>query len=174
MKHPLQDFLFCPRCGSRCFEVNNVVSKCCLSCGFVYYCNPRAAVVAVILDEKGRILVARRAKEPAKGTLDLPGGFTECGETAEYALAREVLEETGIYVDSARYLFSEPNVYHYSGIDIHTMDLFFEVRVESDVPFKSDDDVAELFWVDFDRINTDDFGLNSIKKGLMRLLKHKF
>lgn len=169
MKHPLEKFIYCPCCGSSQFVVNNASSKRCDSCGFVYYFNPRAAVVAVIRDEKGRLLVARRAKEPASGTLDLPGGFTECGETAEYSLSREVLEETGINIQSARYLFSQPNIYPYSGIDIHTMDLFFEVRVESTVVFKSQDDVAELFWIDINDIDINDFGLKSIREGIKRL-----
>lgn len=171
MKHPLAPFKFCPRCGSSHFVVNNASSKCCEECGFIYYFNPRAAVVAVIRDEQGRILVARRAKEPAKGTLDLPGGFTECGEKAEDSLSREVLEETGISIHSARYLFSEPNIYPYSGMDIHTMDLFFEVCVDSNVSFEGRDDVAELLWMYPQEIKPDDFGLDSIRRGIDRILK---
>ena len=171
MEHPLKRFLYCPRCGSSRFVINNASSKCCESCGFVYYFNPRAAVVAVIRDEKGRILVARRAKEPARGTLDLPGGFTECGETAENALSREVLEETGISIHSARYLFSQPNIYPYSGIDIHTMDLFFEVRVDSSVFCEGRDDVAELMWLYLHEINPQDFGLSSIRRGIEMILQ---
>ena len=41
---------------------------------FVYYFNPSSATVALILNERDELLVCRRAKEPAKGTLDLPGG----------------------------------------------------------------------------------------------------
>ena len=171
MKHPLEKFVYCPCCGSKDFVVNNASSKSCEKCGFVYYFNPRAAVVAVIRDELGRLLVARRAKEPAMGTLDLPGGFTECYETAENSLSREVLEETGISIPSARYLFSQPNIYPYSGMDIHTMDLFFEVNVDSSIAFEGKDDVAELFWLAPEDINPEDFGLKSIRMGIEKLLK---
>ena len=75
MNHPLAQFLYCPECGSPHFEVNNEKSKKCTDCGFVYYFNPSSATVALILNEKKELLVCRRAKEPAKGTLDLPGGF---------------------------------------------------------------------------------------------------
>ena len=92
MKHPLAQFLYCPECGSPHFKVNNEKSKKCTDCGFVYYFNPSAATVALILNEKNELLVCRRAKEPAKGTLDLPGGFIDMNETGEEGVAREVLE----------------------------------------------------------------------------------
>ena len=83
MNHPLAQFLYCPECGSPHFEVNNEKSKKCTDCGFVYYFNPSSATVALILNEKKELLVCRRAKEPAKGTLDLPGGFIDMNETGE-------------------------------------------------------------------------------------------
>lgn len=167
--HPLSKFQYCPCCGSNSFGINNASSKRCASCGFEYYFNPRAAVVAVIIDEKNRLLVARRAGEPARGTLDLPGGFTECYETAENSLSREVLEETGISIHSCRYLFSQPNIYPYSGMNIHTMDLFFEIRVDSSVCFESNDDVDMLQWEDLERVNPNEFGLESIRKGVEKI-----
>ncbi len=94
MKHPLAQFLYCPECGSPHFEVNNEKSKKCTDCGFVYYFNPSSATVALILNEKKELLVCRRAKEPAKGTLDLPGGFIDMNETGEEGVSREVWEET--------------------------------------------------------------------------------
>ena len=72
MEHPLSQFKYCPKCGSAHFEVHNEKSKQCADCGFVYYFNPSSATVALILNERDELLVCRRAKEPAKGTLDLP------------------------------------------------------------------------------------------------------
>ena len=83
MEHPLHLFKYCPRCGSAHFSINDFKSKRCGDCEFVFYFNPLSATVALILDSKNRLLVARRAKEPAKGTLDLPGGFSDSFETAE-------------------------------------------------------------------------------------------
>ena len=79
MEHPLNQFKYCPKCGSAAFEIHNEKSKQCTDCGFVYYFNPSSATVALILNEKDELLVCRRAKEPAKGTLDLPGGFSKPG-----------------------------------------------------------------------------------------------
>ena len=81
--HPLEKFEYCPRCGSKHFVVHNEKSKLCENCGFVYYANPCSATAAFIINEKNELLVVKRAKEPAKGTLDLPGGFCDMYETAE-------------------------------------------------------------------------------------------
>ena len=75
MEHPLSQFRYCPKCGSEHFDIHNEKSKQCKDCGFVYYFNPSSASVALILNKQNELLVCRRAKEPAKGTLDLPGGY---------------------------------------------------------------------------------------------------
>lgn len=100
--HPLRLFQFCPKCGSGHFIENNKQSKRCETCGFVLYFNPKGAVVGIITNEKGDILVCRRAKEPAKGMLDLPGGFMDSFETAEEAIAREIKEETGLTITNSK------------------------------------------------------------------------
>ncbi len=78
--HPLELFKYCPKCGSSHFEVRNAKAKKCADCGFVYYFNSSAATVAFILNRKNELLVCRRGKEPAKGTLDLSGGLIRLQE----------------------------------------------------------------------------------------------
>jgi 8-oxo-dGTP diphosphatase len=46
------------------------------------------------------VLLAERGKEPLKGYWSLPGGLVETGETLEQAVCREVLEETGLEVQT--------------------------------------------------------------------------
>lgn len=55
-------------------------------------------VGAVIKDGGGRLLLIKRGHEPGKGLWSIPGGKVEDGETDEDAVAREVLEETGLVV----------------------------------------------------------------------------
>jgi len=55
-------------------------------------------VGAVIVDD-GKVVLIKRKYEPLKGQWSLPGGMVEIGETLEAALAREMLEETGLRVD---------------------------------------------------------------------------
>ena len=132
--------------------------------------NPSSANVAIITNSKGEILVERRRNEPAKGTLDLPGGFAELGETAEQGVAREVMEETGLNVTESKYLFSLPNIYRYSRIDIHTLDMFFECKVEDESVLTANDDAAECMWIAPDDIHTEQFGLRSVRWGLIKFL----
>ena len=172
MKHPLDIFGYCPRCGKGGFAINDFKSKRCSGCGFTLYFNAIAAAVAVIVNEKGELLVSRRAKEPAKGTLDLPGGFCDSYETAEEGVKRELEEETGLKIKDIRYLFSIPNIYCYSGMELHTMDLFFHCIADDTDTLVADDDVAELQWIAIDKLQSKDFGLASIRKGI-EMLKEK-
>lgn len=149
---------------------NDEKSRRCADCSFVYYLNPSSAYVAVIVDDKGRLLVERRGYEPAKGMLDLPGGFADMDETVEEGLSREVLEETGLEVVSAEYLFSLPNEYHFSDFTIPTLDLFFRCKVSDISALHAGDDAAECFWIPLDEVDPSLFGLSSIRRGVERLL----
>lgn len=171
MKHPLYQFMYCPECGSNHFIINNEKSKRCEACGFVYYFNPSAATVALIFNEKEELLVCRRAKDPAKGTLDLPGGFIDSFETGEEGVAREVLEETGLTVIETRYLFSLPNLYMYSGFEVHTLDLFYACKIDGNKEPMAQDDAQELFYVPLHQIDPSLFGLASIRKALTEFIK---
>jgi 8-oxo-dGTP diphosphatase len=61
-------------------------------------------VGAVIKDSEGRLLLIKRGHEPGAGLWSLPGGRIEPGETDQQAVAREVLEETGLHVECGRLL----------------------------------------------------------------------
>ncbi|MGJ5203045.1 NUDIX hydrolase [Bradyrhizobium sp. HKCCYLR20261] len=58
---------------------------------------PQLAVSAAIFRDD-RLLLVRRARSPAKGVYTLPGGRVEFGETLHEAVAREVMEETGLSI----------------------------------------------------------------------------
>ena len=172
MEHPLSKFRFCPVCGSSNWSEHNVKSKQCGDCGFVYYANPSSATAAFIVNERNELLVVRRAKEPAKGTLDLPGGFVDMDETGEEGMLREIAEETSLSIASCRYLFSIPNLYVYSGMTIHTLDMFFLCTPAPGTVATAADDAADCQWIPLADVNPAEFGLHSIRQGVIRFLEN--
>lgn len=166
MEHPFAQFKFCPKCGSENFIINNEKSKKCTNCNFSYYFNPSAAAVAIIMNSNRQILVCRRANDPKKGSLDFPGGFVDMNESGEEAVAREVFEETNLTVSSVKYLFSLPNEYLYSKFLVHTLDLFYLCQVKDFDHIMVQDDISEAYFANIDDLVMEDFGLQSIKKGL--------
>ena len=171
MEHPLHQFRFCPKCGSERFIEHNAKSKHCEACGFTYYFNPSAATVAVIVRPNPlSILVVRRAKEPAKGTLDLPGGFSDMFETSEEGVRREVWEETGLEVTDTKFLFSIPNQYLYSDFLVHTIDMFYLCQVDESRQVKAMDDAEDAQWIPLQDLRPEQFGLTSIRRGVEKFL----
>ncbi|WP_414942969.1 NUDIX hydrolase [Amycolatopsis sp. cmx-11-32] len=61
-------------------------------------------VGGIVHDERGRILLIRRANEPGRGLWSVPGGRVEPGETDEAAVIREMREETGLNVMPGTYV----------------------------------------------------------------------
>ncbi len=67
---------------------------------------PERPVPAVggIVVQNGKLLLVKRGRPPNEGRWSIPGGSIEEGETAEAAVTREVLEETGITARPVRVL----------------------------------------------------------------------
>ncbi|MCR2805885.1 NUDIX hydrolase [Paenibacillus soyae] len=83
---------------------------------------------AVICNENKEVLLQKRADREAWG---LPGGAMELGESAAEAAIREVLEETGLIVETkdligayTKYFDEYPN-----GDKAQTVSFFFECKV---------------------------------------------
>lgn len=72
--------------------------------------HPRVGVGAFVLESSHedpsnpRFLIGKRKTSHGAGTLSLPGGHLEWNEEIEPCAARETLEETGLIVDSCRFL----------------------------------------------------------------------
>jgi ADP-ribose pyrophosphatase YjhB (NUDIX family) len=71
---------------------------CCTCCGFVFYLDPKLAAGIVVTTSEQRIVLLRRAIEPAYGAWVFPGGFVDRGEHPEAAAVREAREEAGVEV----------------------------------------------------------------------------
>lgn len=156
-------FRYCPKCGKDELYPNTCKTFKCLSCGFEFFLNTAAAVAALITDSGGRLLITVRKAEPAKGTWDLPGGFADPGESGEETVRREIKEELGLDIVSARYLCSFPNIYKYGQVTYQSLDLVYRCEVAEASQAKAGDDVEAVLFKGRDDIDPEKFGLASIK-----------
>lgn len=85
----------CSFCGAR-FRGTGW-PRTCQACGNTTYLNPIPVAVVLVPVDAG-LVVIRRNIEPQKGTLNLPGGYLDLGETWQQGARRELLEETGIAI----------------------------------------------------------------------------
>lgn len=74
--------------------------------------NPIHVAIGIVFNDAGEVLIALRPPHVEQGDLwEFPGGKVEKGETAERALARELQEEVGIIVQSAKSLLQVSHQY---------------------------------------------------------------
>lgn len=88
----------CSYCGTP-FSPAAGWPRSCAACGGITYRNPLPVAVALLPVRAAAgtgLVVVRRAIEPGRGLLALPGGFVDLGETWQQAVVRELDEETGI------------------------------------------------------------------------------
>jgi ADP-ribose pyrophosphatase YjhB (NUDIX family) len=116
LPHDERPYSFCPLCGGglelRLLKTSEPERLVCISCGFVFYLDPKVAVGTIIRDPNDHIVLVRRAIEPGYGKWVFPGGFVDRGEQVLDAAVREAREETGLQIRVDRLL----NVYSYPGL----------------------------------------------------------
>ncbi len=171
--HPVNVLRFCPRCGSAHFPATSNRSFKCDECSFNYFINSSAAVAVLLFNEKGELLLARRAVEPHLGKLDLPGGFIDPMETAEQAAVREIQEELGISIHSLRYFCSFPNEYIFSGYSVFTLDLAFLAKTDNLHKMTAMDDISSFEFSKPQDVDLDELPSISMKNILKELIQHE-
>ena len=162
----------CMRCGSSNLRIPNEKNMECLDCGFDFYWNPVCATAVILKRGNSDILLVKRAKDPAKGTWDLPGGFADFGENFEQAARREIQEELGITLSHFEYLGSFPNVYTYKDISYQTIDVVLIADV-GDVEIDLEtDELLEFAWQNPQTLDLETVGLLSIRNALATYQKN--
>ncbi len=130
----------CPRCGETLAHEDSSVR--CPACGLSVYANPAPTASAIVLDARGRVLLARRAAEPGKGRWDLLGGFIDEDEEPLAALRRELDEEIGIEIEPGDFVGGFPDRYGEDGAP--TLNFYWTARLEGEP--RPSDEIAELRW----------------------------
>ncbi len=172
-------FNFCPECGSKNIQTKmNGRKWFCPECNFDLYNNVASAVGLVIQNSRDEILFEVRSKEPAKGLLALPGGFSNADESAEESALRECVEETGVKPEHIKYLCSFPNNYEYRTIHYKTCDLFFSADFPEGFILKPQESEVESFvWKkvsSVEDVNKLPLAFESAVKALTVFVKNKF
>lgn len=164
-------FVHCPRCGAPGLRQPEPDAYACDECGFHYHTNPAVGVGGLVMDEAGRVLLLRRANDPGKGKLGLPGGFVNPGESAEEALLRETMEETGLAISDLRFVCTAPNVYPYRGVTYQVLDIFFSARTAQGKQAAIRDEVSGLVWLKPSDIVLEDIAFTSVRKAVEEFRK---
>jgi NAD+ diphosphatase len=121
----------------------------CSGCGFILYHNSSPCMGALPIDDRGRVLLARRGIEPFRGGWNTIGGFLNYQEEPLDGLRREVREETGVDCDILEFITMIADRYGDNGTAL--MCSHFTVRLLSS-DFKPQDDVSELEWFSLDSL----------------------
>lgn len=172
--HPMpaliDHFKYCPACAQPLASPMQARAVHCSSCGFLFFLSTTVATGVLLSRPDGAVLFIRRAKEPAKGLLALPGGFIEIGETAETGLRREILEEVGLTIGGVEYLCSAVNAYEYRSVTYPVLDLFFMAEVEETIEPEPLEDVAEICWLDPARVEPAQLAFPSLRAAVRQYL----
>ena len=97
---------FCAQCGGPTTLAKGGWQRDCGNCGAQHF--PRTDPVTIMLVEHEDRLLLGRGKGWPEGRFSALAGFVEPGESLEEAVAREVLEESGVVVGDVRYIASQP------------------------------------------------------------------
>ncbi|HEX7368141.1 MAG TPA: NUDIX hydrolase [Candidatus Saccharimonadales bacterium] len=158
---------FCMECGAPLNKQTDTEYVC--DNGHTFWNNPRATTDVVSLNSDNQVLFSKRAREPAKGMYNLPGGFCEYGESAKQTAVREIKEETGLDIaeNNLGLIFACPGPYNENEWLITTVYLVRRWSGE----IASADDSLELSWKDITFF--DDPTCVDVYKGLRGVVESK-
>ena len=126
----------------------------------------RMIVVPVVRDDDGRVLLCKMPPDRGvfPGQWGFPGGGVEPGERIQDALVREVGEELGVSVLSAKPLFFKDGAHEKvvpgkGPILLYMVFLLFNCRIDPDHPIRLNEEFCEFAWVEPSRLG--EYDLNS-------------
>jgi ADP-ribose pyrophosphatase len=109
---------------------------------------PRVGAGAVVLHQN-KVLLVLRGQPPAMNLWAIPGGTVNLGETLAQAARREVLEETGLAIETGKIVFTFEKIqrdaagqveYHYVVVDMLAR------PVDPLQPLRPADDALQAGW----------------------------
>ena len=128
------------------------------------------AAVLAFLDDRWKLLLIQRKREPFKDRWALPGGFVEIEEDLPEAVARELAEETGLTGISLEQLraFGKP------GRDPRGRTItiaYFGLAEKNWDQIKAADDAVDVRWFDIEHLPSMAFDHDEIARWAIQRLK---
>jgi NAD+ diphosphatase len=135
---------YCPNCGAPVNDFGRDMHPNCEQCGMTHWRNSKPTAGVLIENDRGELLIVKRAFEPFIGDWDLPGGFLEPGESPVAGAIREVKEELNVDVKLSGLLGVYMDIYGESSYD-YTLN-FYYMGVITGGTITAADDVSEARW----------------------------
>jgi len=156
---------YCGSCGAPARPENSGhVMKCtALACGAEHFPRLDPAIIVLVTDGE-RALLGRQAAWPP-GRYSTIAGFVEPGESLEDAVAREVLEETGVQVQESEYHSSQPWPFPSS------LMIGFTARATADAVPRADEELEDVRWFTREEIASGTPGLPPPQSVSFRLIE---
>jgi NAD+ diphosphatase len=136
---------FCANCGAPTEPRDGGHERVCPSCEAHHFPRTDPVVIVRVTDGADGLLLGRQASWP-EGRFSLIAGYVEPGETLEEAVRREVVEESGVAVDSVSYIASQPWPFPSS------LMLGFSAVAARGNPSPADDELAEVCWFEREEV----------------------
>lgn len=96
---------YCSKCGASLSLSPSENALVCDGCNKIHF--PRIEPCVIVLVSKGDEILLLRHKNRIQDIFACLSGFIEVGETAEQAVCREVMEESGLKVKNVKYMGSQ-------------------------------------------------------------------
>lgn len=101
----LRNTKFCSCCGAPLVPHATQTALQCTGCGKIVF--PRLEPCIIVLVRRGDEMLLARHAQRNQDIYACIAGFMEAGETAEQAVKREIMEETGLTVKNVKYFGSQ-------------------------------------------------------------------
>lgn len=150
---------YCGACGKPTDLSDADRSRICPDCRIPHY--PRLSPAMIVAVERGDEILLARAPHFPPGIYSVLAGFVEPGESAEQAVAREVMEEAGIRIKDIRYFGSQPWPFP------NSLMLGFQASYESGEIRLEDDEIEDARWFKADAMPSFFRGRMSISQWLI-------
>lgn len=139
---------YCSVCGLKTIIARGGQARRCDGCDSMNYPRVDPVIITVVSDGERCLLGQSRGRATSSNRFSALAGFVDQGESIEEAVAREVMEESGIEIKNIRYHSSQPWPFPYSLMigchaDAITTDITVDEEEMADVRWFTRDEVIE-------------------------------